>query len=596
MTLPAVNITELDGALGVLPPRAGRLYALVGVSDSGPIDTPATFARVKDVVATFAAGPLVEAAAHYIERYGRPVVLVRSGASVLGSYLDAVEAADGEVVGFDDSNVTGDSEITVQTAPAAEPDGAYSVQVLFVLGGTVGVAGIVYQVSLNGGATFGLAQALGTDDEIDLGIGVVLELTTDTINAGDFVTFTTTAPVQASAGELVTAIAGNSVPTLDDTTHPNDDYEVFVRVVSGGTRGVAGITYQWSLDGGRTLSPLTALGTATSIVIPGSGGVKIDLSAGTLVAGDTLAFPTVAPRWNGTELASALDALIASAVQWEIVHVVGAIDPDAFDIVELKITGAMGSGKEHAWAGNTRMPVGAETEANYLASLAAALGSKATRHGDFCAGACKLTSSVTGRKYRRPIAFAVAAREASVSEEINTADINLGPLAGASIRDANGNPDEHDEAINPGLDDARFTVLRTWEGVAGVYVNRPRLFSPEGSDFQLLPHRRVLNLAHASLRAYFVRRLNQPVLVDRTSGFILEAEALEIEAGARAVLAATLLAKPKASGALFTLSRTDNLLSTKTLTGQARVIPLAYPEFIELDLGFYNPALQLQAA
>lgn len=595
MTQPAVNITELDGALGVLPPSAGRLYALVGVSDSGPINTPATFARVKDVVATFTAGPLVEAAAHYIERYGRPVVLVRSGASVLGSYLDAVEAADGEVLGFDDSNVAGDSVITVQTVPPAEPDGAYSVQVLFVIGGTVGAPGIVYQVSLNGGATFGLAQALGTDDEIDLGIGVVLELTTDTIEAGDFVTFTTTAPVQASAGELVTAIAGDSVPTIDNTTHPNDDYEVFVRFVSGGTRGVAGITYQWSLDNGRTLSPLTALGTATSIVIPGSGGVKIDLSAGTLVAGDTLKFPTVAPRWNGTELGSALDALIASAVQWEIVHVVGTVDADAFDVVELKITGAMALGKEHAWAGNTRMPVGAESEANYLASLSGALGSKATRHGDFCAGACKLTSSVSGRKYRRPIAFAVVAREASVSEEINTADINLGPLVGVSIRDSNGNPDEHDESLNPGLDDARFTVLRTVEGIAGVYVNRPRLYSPEGSDFQLMPHRRVLNLAHAAWRTYFMRRLNKPVRVSATTGFILEADALEIEAGALAVARGVLLAKPKASGVLFSLSRTDNLLSTKTLTGQGRVIPLAYPEFINLDVGFYNPALQLQA-
>jgi hypothetical protein len=253
------------------------------------------------------------------------------------------------------------------------------------------------------------------------------------------------------------------------------------------------------------------------------------------------------------------------------------------------------SGKYHAWIGNTRMPNLDETEAAYLASLSAAFASKASVHGDLCAGACKLTSSVSGRKYQRPIAYAVAAREANASEEVNTADVNLGDLKGVSIRDNNGNADEHDESLNPGLDDARFTVLRTWEGIAGVYVNRPRLFSPEGSDFQLLTHRRVLNLAHAALRTYFARRLNKPVLVDVATGFILEAEALEIEAGALALLSATLLAKPKASGALFALSRTDNLLSTKTLTGQARVVPLSYPEFINLDLGFFNPALQVQA-
>jgi hypothetical protein len=105
----------------------------------------------------------------------------------------------------------------------------------------------------------------------------------------------------------------------------------------------------------------------------------------------------------------------------------------------------------------------------------------------------------------------------------------------------------------------------------------------------------VLNLAHAALKVYFTRRLNQSILVNSSTGFILEEEALEIEAGARAVMRAVLLAKPKSSGIEFTLSRTDNLLSTKTLTGQARVIPLAYPEFINLDLGFKNPALQTQA-
>jgi hypothetical protein len=213
-----------------------------------------------------------------------------------------------------------------------------------------------------------------------------------------------------------------------------------------------------------------------------------------------------------------------------------------------------------------------------------------------CAGAGELTSSASGRKYLRPYAFVEAARQASVSEEINTADVNLGPIVGFSIRDANGNAKHHDESLNPGLDDARFCVARTWEGLQGVYCNRPRLFSAAGSDFQLLTHRRVMNLAHETLRAYFLRRLNSPIRVNKTTGFILESEAAEIEAGALAALEAVLLAKPKASGCEVSISRTDNLLSTKTITGQARIIPLAYSEFIDLDLGFSNPALQVQAA
>lgn len=489
MSQPAVTITELDGALGILPTTAGRLFAIVGVSSSGPLDTPATFARVSDITAIYGDGPLVEAAAYYIEKYGRPVVIVRTG----------------------------------QTNPGSFPDGAVTVQT-------------------------------GT---------------------------------------------GTSVVTVDNVgTAPHDDYEFYFEVVTGGTIGIAGVTFRWSLDGGRTKSPVTALGVAALFIFPGSGGVQINFAVGTLVAGDTVTFGGNAPKWDTTEIGTALDALFASTVAWENAHVVGDLTGADFDVIDPKFTGGATSGKYRGWMGHTRMPLTplgvVETEAAYLIALSAIFDSKATVHGEICAGAAQTISSVSGRQYRRPTSFSIAALEQSVSEEINIADVNLGVVQGVSIRDANGNALHHDESLNPGLDDARFTVLRTWEGIQGVYVNRPRILSAAGSDFDLFTKRRVLNLAHGALRAYFIRRLNKPILVDAASGFILESEALEIESGAIAAMRSVLLAKPKASGVQFVLSRTDNLLSTKTLNGTARVIPLAYPEFIDLEVGFLNPALQVQ--
>lgn len=594
MSQPNVAITELDGALGALPPDSGLPLVFVGPADDGPFNTPAAFARTKDLLTNFVGGSTVEAAAYWIERYRRPAIFVRTAASVLGSYLDEVEAQAGEIGELTD-NVSGTCAITVDEE--SEPAGTYDVQVVFPVGGEIGVTGIIYQYTLDGGQTWSFAQALGTATEIVLGAsGLTLNLAAGTIVASDNVSFSTTGPIEASAGTLDVNFAGDSVPTIDDSTHPNDDYEVFVRFVAGGTRGTPGITYQWSLDGGRTMSPVTALGSATSIVIPGSGGVKVDLSAGTIVAGDSFAFPTVAPRWNNTELQAALTAVRQSALNWEYVQVVGPVDPDAFDVIDLAFAGMHAAGKYRAWVANTRMPVGDESEAAYLASLSAAFGSKTTVYGTLCAAADKLTSGVNGRKYRRPVAFVVGAALASASQEIDIADTNRGGLVGVAITDANGNPDEHDETNNPGLDDARFTVLRTWDGYPGVYVNNPRIFSSPGSDFEFCQHRRVMNLALAVLRNYFIRRLSKAIIVDKTSGFILEEEALEIESGAKKAMAAVLLAKPKASAVTFSLSRTDNLLSTKTLTGDAKVTPLAYPKQINLSVGFFNPALQVQTA
>ena len=166
-----------------------------------------------------------------------------------------------------------------------------------------------------------------------------------------------------------------------------------------------------------------------------------------------------------------------------------------------------------------------------------------------------------------------------------------------SLRDANGNvdPKYHDESNNPGLDDSRFLTLRSFDGQAGVYVNRPRIFCPQGSDFQIVPYRRVFKIFQETCRDYFLRRLSKIVYVSTKTGFILEEEALEIEAGVLAALKSQLMQKPKASGVQFTLSRTDNILSTKTLHGDGRLTPLAYSEFISLTLGFLNPALQVVA-
>lgn len=483
MSLPSVNITELDGSIGVLPPSAGGLLALIGSAASGPVDTPATYATVRGLVADFGGGPLVEAAARHIAVHGRPVVVVRTGETTAAS-VTAVTSVD-----------DGTSVVTIATSPT-----------------------------------------------------------------------------------------------------PDDDFELYLRVIAGGTIGVAGITIVYSLDGGRTLSPVTALGTSASFAVPGAGGVTFEFAAGTMVAGDVHTARCTAATADATEIASAIAALGASAVVWAGLEIVGPLSATLFDAVETAFATLFAAHKPRWWVGTVRIPTIGESEATYLASVSGAFAAKASVYGDLCAGACLLTSSVSGRKYLRPISHVLGALEASLSEEQNCADVNLGALRGVSIRDDNGNPLHHDEAINPGLDDARFTTLRTHLGIQGVYVTRPRLLSAAGSDFRLLPHRRVMNLAHEALYSYFLRRLNKPVRVDSTTGFILEEEALEIEAGANAVLRASLLAKPKASATSFVLSRTDNLLSTLELNGTASIVPLAYPETISIGLGFSNPALQVQAA
>jgi hypothetical protein len=278
-------------------------------------------------------------------------------------------------------------------------------------------------------------------------------------------------------------------------------------------------------------------------------------------------------------------------VPWKLVAVAGNANATSAGVVETWMTGLGAASRGRAYMVHTRLPNAAESEATYLASLNSDFASFATTYGAVCAGAADIISSVSGRNYRSTILRAVAPKQNGVSEEVNIAALDVGSLSGVRIRDSLGNPRHHDESINPGLDDAGFLVLRTWDNEAGVYVNRPRLKSAEGSDFSLLPHRLVMELAIEAATSFMRRRLNKPIRVDSATGFINEADAAEIEGGLRAALASVLMAKPKASGHTQTVSRTDNILSTKTLTVTFRVVPLGYPETIELTVGFTNPAL-----
>lgn len=480
MTLPAVTITQVDGGLGVQPPAGGNYLAVIGPATSGAYLTPATYARPKDIIGAFTSGPLVEEACIWAQRFGRPVIAIRTQGDTVGSY-----------------------------------------------------------------------------------------------------------------GAVVKTGTGTSVATAG-VTEPLDDLDIMIVVVAGGTIGVTGITYQWSDDGGRTRSPVTALGVANTILVPNTG-VTIALGAGTLVAGDTFTMPVKQSAPNAAHVGTALLALQNSNLPWEFAHFAFPLDATLFDQIETSFAGLFAAGRYKTWIGGFRRKDVGETEAAYKTAFDTAFAAKTTIIGTVTAGDAKISSAVDGSVYRRRASAYVGPLQASVSEEINIADISLGPLSGVQISDGNGNPDNHDEAANPGLDDSRALTLRSWQNREGVFVTRPRILCPTGSDFTIQPYRRVMNLYMTTILGYLQERLSKPLRVSKKTGLLLEADAVEIERGAIARLRPALLSKPKASDITFAISRTDNVLSTKTLTCDGGILPLFYPEFINMTLGFFNPALLVVA-
>lgn len=169
--LPNVEIIKSDFNTGVVQPSDEGVLAIIGPSEKGPF-TAAEYTRSKIAFDDYGGGPLVEYAAYDMAVARKPVLLVRGSSSTSGAY--------GAIT------FVGSSGSANVTAGSTEPLDDFDVEVTFLNAGTVGVSGIKYTYSLDGGEHASAPQALGTLSTIAIaGTGVSFALGAGTFDAGD---------------------------------------------------------------------------------------------------------------------------------------------------------------------------------------------------------------------------------------------------------------------------------------------------------------------------------------------------------------------------------------------------------------------------
>jgi hypothetical protein len=224
----------------------------------------------------------------------------------------------------------------------------------------------------------------------------------------------------------------------------------------------------------------------------------------------------------------------------------------------------------------------------------------ATDRVAICAGNYNTQSPLDGVNYRRNLLFPAGVTDASVDIWIDLAQTSLGPLAPLANPILTGSPDGlvyHNEASNPGLDAARFLAATTIPGLPGMYVVNSNLMAALGSDFNWLQHGHVIDKFCKILYQFFALELSSAVRVDGTTGFILDADASDLEARCQAEIDAGLTnpgaISPMPQGTRnVQITRNNNILSTSTLIVTGLIIPLAYLKTIAITVAFKNPAIQ----
>lgn len=465
---------------------------------------------------------------------------------------------------------------------------------LKVLDGGLGIVpanafGVPAIIGTSSTGTANVVQAVGSADALKtlFGTGPLVEAAAHALDVagGPVICLKVTSTTPGTAGAVTLTGTGLSVLTLTGSA-PVDSYEAQVKIVTGGANPASNaITFQVSLDGGRTWSAVTALPSSGIYVVPGVG-ITLNFSAASLVAGDVYSFAATGPSYNTTDLGTAIDALLADSQEWFLLYVVGT----PADATAMQGVFALIDAKLEAAANNYRFARGLmqaidDTDAN----IKTAGASLTSRRVAIAAGFTRFLSAVSGLQRKMALATIACARAASVSPKEDLGRVATGPLPASVLGLL------RDEFKTPNLDGEGYITARTHVGLPGFYITNPNVKSSSTSDFKYLQNGRVMDIAARAVRRGQLHYLNDDVrtepLDSPTPGRILEQDALDIESYITEQMRADTTRRGYASDVSCVLDRSVNMLSTSSLKLAYRVLPLAYSKYIEGEISFTNPLL-----
>lgn len=409
--------------------------------------------------------------------------------------------------------------------------------------------------------------------------------------SGNPVVLVKAATVTAGSNSAVTHTGtGSSVVSVSGT--PFDTYYAVVSVVAGGTIGVAGIQITVSLDAGRTVWSTVNLGTATSYVVPNTG-LTLAFGSGTMVAGDVYTFVSTEPKWSTATLTSALGALLASTTAFKNLHIVGDVNASEAAVVDAQMTvlqnkkrfsRALTNARDAVWGGTST-----ETSAQWQASIIADFASFQSDRVSVSAGDYNVISPYTQTQYRRPLSWVAAARDAQTLIGQDISAVALGSIKALAQPTVADGFVYYDAEANPALDSARFLTAQLLFGLPGWYITNSNMMAAPGTDFTILPYCEVVDEACYTAYQFFVQKLGGSVRVNASTGYILAADANDLDARCTASLQNALGAG--VSSVYCKVNRTNNILSSKTLEATIGIVPLGYIQVVNVTVTLVNPAL-----
>jgi hypothetical protein len=233
-----------------------------------------------------------------------------------------------------------------------------------------------------------------------------------------------------------------------------------------------------------------------------------------------------------------------------------------------------------------------ETEATWLTAVSLDYSTVSTKRVGAGLGYYNMQSQIPNTaagapRYRRPLAWAWAARLVTIPPQRHAGRVRDGSLSFIIVDPTNDSKDGfiyHDEAVTQ-VGEQRFTTARSRRGLQGYYLSTDNLMAPTGSDFALRPRGSVMDVACQITHQVGSLQINSD-LRTTPAGTLYPPDAAAIAAEINTALNSSMVAVGMVTAARAVVDLTNNVQLTSTVLINVTIQGRAYVLTETISIGF----------
>ncbi len=422
-----------------------------------------------------------------------------------------------------------------------------------------------------------------SDVEEKIGDGPLRDLIVSTLSVAKTTIYAVSVEgsIAGKISGVVQGAANKGSGKIGVSGNPRNEYDIRIDIVSGG-----------SLNEGTFRVTIDNLAGKIITIPDGEGKYEISGTGLTLQfspmdrgfeSGDYFTFSTTAPQATNGDILEAVDTIIDAKKAIEWIAVAGVSNAALWAALAAAAQGAEAIYQYLFFVAQARYKKEGESIDEYVNALTGEeRGVTTSTRLQVVAGWVEEADS-NGQVDVRGAIGVYCGMLAGRKEHEGPDAVKFGSVKAATAIKPDGLNDGHIEALK----NAGYVTVRKIIGLKGIYITSGQMMSDEGSDYDLVERRRIMDKACREIRVAQLPFLNDTVKVGADGS----PEGLEMFIAQGEAPLRTMKTNEQISHGFIVIPEGQNILSTKTLKTKIRIVPLGKLSYIENEIAYHNPAL-----